>query len=81
MEALASGTLTVASTHPSLDEACGDAALRADTADPRAFAAALEWALEAGSQVRERGLAHAARFTWRACGEAVLAGYESALTN
>ena len=27
------------------------------------------------------GLAHAARFTWRACGEAVLAGYESALTN
>ena len=42
---------------------------------------AVEWALEAGSQVRDRGLAHASRFTWRACGEAVLAGYESALTN
>jgi glycosyltransferase involved in cell wall biosynthesis len=64
-----------------MDEASGDAALRAESDDPRAFAAALEWALEAGSQVRDRGLAHAARFTWRACGEAVLSGYESALTN
>jgi glycosyltransferase involved in cell wall biosynthesis len=81
VEALASGVPTVVSTHRSLDEASGDAALRADPGDPRAFAAALEWALEAGSQVRERGLAHAARFTWRACGEAVLAGYESALRN
>jgi glycosyltransferase involved in cell wall biosynthesis len=81
VEALASGTPAVVSSHRSLDEACGDAALRADPGDPRAFAAGLEWALETGSQVRERGLAHAARFTWRACGEAVLAGYESALTN
>jgi glycosyltransferase involved in cell wall biosynthesis len=81
VEALASGTPAVVSTHPSLDEACGEAALRADASDPRAFAAALEWALEAGSQVRERGLAHAARFTWGACAEAVLAGYESALPN
>jgi glycosyltransferase involved in cell wall biosynthesis len=81
VEALASGTPAVVSSHPSLDEACGEAALRADPGDPRAFAAGLEWALEAGSHVRERGLAHAARFTWRACGEAVLAGYESALTN
>jgi glycosyltransferase involved in cell wall biosynthesis len=81
VEALASGTPAVVSSHPSLDEASGDAALRADPEDPRAFAAGLEWALEAGSQVRERGLSHAARFTWRACGEAVLAGYESALTN
>jgi glycosyltransferase involved in cell wall biosynthesis len=81
VEALASGVPAVVSAHPSLDEASGDAALRADARDPRAFAAALEWALEAGSQVRDRGLAHASRFTWRACGEAVLAGYESALTN
>jgi glycosyltransferase involved in cell wall biosynthesis len=75
---MASGVPTVVSSHRSLDEASGDAALRADPDDPRAFAAALEWALEAGSQVRERGLANASRFTWRACGEAVLAGYESA---
>ncbi len=76
VEALASGTPAVVSSHASLDEASGDAALRADPDDPEAFASALADALELP---RDRGLAHAARFTWRACGEAVLAGYESAL--
>ncbi len=77
-EALASGTPAVVSSHSSLDEAAGGAALRADPDDPEAFAEALEAALD---EPRGRGVAHAARFTWRACGEAVLAGYESALTN
>jgi glycosyltransferase involved in cell wall biosynthesis len=81
VEALASGTPAVVSSHPSLDEASGDAAFRANPGDPEALAAALEWALEAGSQIRDRGLAHALRFTWHACGEAVLSGYESALTD
>jgi glycosyltransferase involved in cell wall biosynthesis len=78
VEALASGTPAVVSSHPSLDEASGDVALRADPDDPDAFAGALEAALEAP---RGAGLEHAASFTWRGCGEAVLAGYESALTN
>jgi glycosyltransferase involved in cell wall biosynthesis len=78
VEALASGTPAVVSSHPSLDEASGDAALRADPGEPEAFAAALDSALEAP---RGAGLEHAASFTWRGCGEAVLAGYESALTN
>jgi alpha-1,3-rhamnosyl/mannosyltransferase len=81
VEALASGTPAVVSSHPSLDEASGEAAWRADPDEPAAFAEALERALEGSRGRRERGLAHAARFTWRACGEAVLAGYESALTN
>jgi glycosyltransferase involved in cell wall biosynthesis len=72
VEALASGVPAVVSSHPSLDEASGDAALRADPEDPAAFANALERALE---EPRGRGVAHAARFSWRACGEAVLAGY------
>jgi glycosyltransferase involved in cell wall biosynthesis len=78
VEALACGTPAVVSSHPSLDEASGDAALRADPDSPGAFADALEAALAAP---RGEGVDHAARFTWRACGEAVLAGYESALTN
>jgi glycosyltransferase involved in cell wall biosynthesis len=78
VEALASGTPALVSSHPSLDEASGDVALRADPDDPEAFAAALEAALDTPRGV---GVDHAARFTWRACGEAVLAGYESALTN
>jgi glycosyltransferase involved in cell wall biosynthesis len=72
VEALASGAPAVVSSHPSLDEACGDVALRADPDDAVAFAEALERAL--GSP-RGTGVEHAARFTWRACGEAVLAGY------
>jgi alpha-1,3-rhamnosyl/mannosyltransferase len=81
VEALACGTSAVVSSHRSLDEACGDAARRADPDDPEAFAEALEQALAGSGDLRERGLARAARFTWSACGEAVLAGYESALTN
>ena len=76
VEALACGTPAVVSAHPSLDEACGDAALRADPNEPGAFADALEEALAAP---RGAGVEHAARFTWRACGEAVLNGYERAL--
>jgi glycosyltransferase involved in cell wall biosynthesis len=76
VEALASGVPAVVSSHPSLDESSGGATLRADPDDPEAFADALEEAL--GSP-RGTGVEHASRFTWRACGEAVLAGYESAL--
>jgi len=78
VEALACGAPAVVSSHASLDEACGDAALRADPDDADAFASALSRALEGPAELRERGLAHAARFTWRACGEAFLAAYESA---
>ena len=81
VEALASGVPAVVSSHPSLDEASGDRALRANPEDAEEFARTLERALESPPELREGGLAHAARFTWRACGEAVLAGYESALTN
>jgi glycosyltransferase involved in cell wall biosynthesis len=72
VEALASGVPAVVSSHPSLDEASGTAALRADPDDADAFADALEQAL---SSPRGTGVEHAARFTWRACGEAVLGGY------
>ena len=78
IEAMACGVPSVVSAHPSLDEASGEAAIRADPTDPAAFASALDEAL-GDSQARvERGLVHAGRFTWRACGEAMIAGYESA---
>jgi glycosyltransferase involved in cell wall biosynthesis len=79
VEALASGTPAVVSSHPSLDEASGEAAFRADPDDAAAFADALDQALDDGSQRRGVGLAHAAKFTWRACGEAVLHGYQTTL--
>jgi glycosyltransferase involved in cell wall biosynthesis len=79
VEALASGTTAVASSHPSLDEASGQAAFRADPESAEAVADALEAALERGAERRADGLAHAQQFTWEACGEAVLRGYESVL--
>ena len=72
VEALASGVPSVVSSHPSLDEASGGGAIRVDPDDAEAFAGALEQALAAP---RGTGVAHAARFSWRACGEAVLEGY------
>lgn len=79
VEAMACGTPAVCSTHASLDEAAGGVALRADADSPEAFADAIEQAIARRDELREPGLAHAARFTRRACGEAVLAGYRSVL--
>ncbi len=79
VEAMACGTPAVCSTHPSLDEAAGDLALRADPDEPEAFADAIEQAIARRGELRAPGLAHAGRFTRRACGEAVLAGYAQAL--
>jgi glycosyltransferase involved in cell wall biosynthesis len=63
VEAMACGVPVVASSHPSLDDASGDVALRADADDADAIAAALDEAIARSITLRERGLAHAARFT------------------
>ena len=78
IEAMACGAPVVASAHPSLDEASGDAAVRADPDDAAAIAAAIEDAIARREELAARGLAHAARFTWRRVGEIFLSGYEEA---
>ena len=78
VEAMACGVPVVASAHPSLDEASGEIAVRADPDDPEAIAAAIREALARREQLVPPGLAHARRFTWRAAGEALLAGYREA---
>jgi glycosyltransferase involved in cell wall biosynthesis len=78
VEAMASGLPVVASAHPSLDEAAGDAALRADPESPEELAAALEQALDRPDELRGRGFEHARRFTWEACGRAVRDAYLAA---
>jgi glycosyltransferase involved in cell wall biosynthesis len=76
LEAMACGTPVVASSHASLDEACGDAAMRADPLSAEAMAAAIEGALVEGQALSAKGPEHARRFTWRACGKAHLQGFE-----
>jgi len=78
VEAMACGVPVVASSHPSLDEACGDAAVRVDPRDPDAIANGIRAALTQREQLRVRGLEHARSFTWLANGLAHLAAWEAA---
>jgi len=76
IEAMACGTPVVASAHPSLDEACGDAAVRVDPLDPEAIAEGIREALARRDELVARGLVHAARFSWHATGATILAALE-----
>ena len=78
VEAMASGVPVVASSHPSLDEAAGDAALRADPDDAQSWADALVEADERRDELVPLGLAHARSFAWRRVGEIMLSAWEAA---
>ncbi len=77
-EAMACATPCVVSAHPSLDEACGDAAVRVDPDDAAAIAAGIERALTEHDDLASRGLAHVQQFTWLANGRAHLAAWRAA---
>jgi glycosyltransferase involved in cell wall biosynthesis len=75
VEAMASGAPVVSSSHPSLDEASGEAAVRVDPESTEAIAAGIERALVEGESLVAPGLEHARRFTWHACGKAYVQGF------
>jgi glycosyltransferase involved in cell wall biosynthesis len=79
VEAMACGVPCVVSSHPSLDEACGDAAVRADPESAESFAEGLRRALAEREQLVSRGLAHARRFDWVETGRVHLRSYAEAL--
>ena len=79
VEAMACGVPCVVSSHPSLDEASGDAAVRVDPESPTEIAAGVREARERRDELVERGLAHARRFTWLETGRAHLQSYADAL--
>ena len=78
VEAMACGAPVVASAHPSMDEAAGEAAVRVDPERPEAIAEGIRKALDERETLVPEGLEHAQRFTWRACGEAHLHGFRTA---
>ncbi|MFP4394890.1 MAG: glycosyltransferase family 4 protein [Anaerolineales bacterium] len=78
LEALACGTPTVASATTSLPEAAGDAALTVPPDDVAAIAAGLARLLADDAlraELRARGLAHAARFSWETTAQRTAALY------
>ena len=77
-EAMACGAPVVASSHPSMDEASGDAAVRADPESAESFAAAIREALARHDELRVKGLEHVKQFSWRRVGELFLEGYSEA---
>ena len=77
LEAMASGVPVVASAHPSLDEACGEAAVRVDPESAESIAAGIELALRDRERLASLGLQHARSFSWRACGQAHLRAWEA----
>jgi len=79
IEAMACGVPCVVSSHPSLDEASGDAAVRADPESPEEFAEGIRRALAERDELVERGLAHARRFSWLETGRIHLQSYADAL--
>jgi glycosyltransferase involved in cell wall biosynthesis len=78
VEAMRCGAPVITSTTSSLPEAGGDAAILVDPDDPQAIAAGLAAIIEEPArraEMRERGLAHAARFTPEQLGASTAASY------
>jgi len=78
LEAMACGVPCVVSSHASLDEACGEAALRVDPSDADAIGDAIVRARSERGELVARGLAHSRRFTWLENGRAHVAAWENA---
>jgi glycosyltransferase involved in cell wall biosynthesis len=79
IEAMACGVPCVVSSHPSLDEASGEAAVRADPDSPEEFAEGIRRALAERERLVAEGLAHARRFNWLETGRVHLRSYADAL--
>ncbi len=67
LEAMASGCPVAASNRSAIPEVCGDAAVLFDPEDVHAIVNGVREALARADELRERGLARAASFTWEEC--------------
>ncbi|MET0297092.1 MAG: glycosyltransferase [Microbacterium sp.] len=75
VEAMASGVPVVASRSGAIPDVVGDCGILVEPGDPDALRAGIDEALDAWSDLRARGLAHAEDFTWERVAEQQLALY------
>jgi glycosyltransferase involved in cell wall biosynthesis len=79
LEAMACGCPVAASNVTAIPEVCGDAAVLFDPLDPESIANAVLEADSRSLELRAKGLAHAAGFTWEASARAHDDVYKAAL--
>ena len=83
VEAMTVGVPVVASNRGALPEVVGDAGLTVDPSDPAQLAAAIKRMVTDVPFARacaERGFQQAARFSWRAAGDALVSAYRKTVT-
>lgn len=84
LEAMSMGTPVVAGDNPALRETLGDAARYCDPLDTRSIAQTIDEVLHNQAlrgTLRERGLAQARRFSWRACADGYADAYAAAASD
>lgn len=81
LEAMACGCPVVTSDRSAMPETAGGAAFLADPDDPRAIGAAILRASEGGEDMRTRGMARAAQFTWAQTAKSTLEVYREVHSN
>ncbi|MCS6803206.1 MAG: glycosyltransferase family 1 protein [Chloroflexota bacterium] len=82
LEAMACGTPVVSSNAGALAEVTGEGGLQVDPRDEEALAGAIDAVLGSSAlanELRQRGFAHVARFSWDRCAEETLAVYRRVL--
>ncbi|BCS33694.1 glycosyl transferase family 1 [Luteitalea sp. TBR-22] len=82
VEAMAAGVPVVASRRGALPEVCGDAAVLVEPDDPRGMAQAIADLLASPArleQLRQRGVARAATFSWARSAQRLWQAYEDAV--
>ena len=80
LEAMACGTPVICSNISSLPEVAGDAALLVDPQSTEQIAGAISHVLtdsKLAAELREKGIARAAQFSWKRTAELTLKAYES----
>ena len=78
LEAMACGAPVVAARNEAAEEVAGDAAVLVDPLDPDAIAAGLAEAVDRRPELRTRGLARAAAFSWAEAARATVEVYREA---